>query len=82
MREISPWLENIKTKVIELMSIVGMELESKRVEMVKLKSKKEELMVKLGQMWGNFLSFYSQFYEVTILENTYATGEGKMQVYL
>jgi hypothetical protein len=50
MREISPWLENIKTKVIELMSIVGMELESKRVEMVKLKSKKEELMVKLGQM--------------------------------
>jgi hypothetical protein len=32
------------------MSIVGMELESKRVEMVKLKSQKEELMVKLGQM--------------------------------
>jgi hypothetical protein len=27
---------------------------------------------------GNFLSLYSRFYEVTILENTYATDEGKM----
>jgi hypothetical protein len=48
--EISPWLEKRKTKVVELMSIVGMELESKRVEMVKLKSQKEELMAKLGQV--------------------------------
>jgi hypothetical protein len=30
-------------------------------------------------LWGDFLSFYSQFYEVIILENTYATDEGKMQ---
>jgi hypothetical protein len=33
-------------------------------------------------MWGNFLSFYSRFYEVTIFESTYAIGEGKkMQMY-
>jgi len=43
-------LEKRKTKVVELMNIVGMELESKKVEMVKLKSQKEELMAKLGQM--------------------------------
>ncbi len=28
-------------------------------------------------LWGDFLSFYSWFYEVTILESTYATSEGK-----
>jgi hypothetical protein len=28
-------------------------------------------------LWGNFLSLYSRFYEVIILENTYAIGEGK-----
>jgi hypothetical protein len=27
------------------------------------------------------LSFYSQFYKVTMLESTNAIGEGKMQVY-
>ncbi len=32
-------------------------------------------------MWGDFLSFYFRFYEVIILESTYATGEGKMQMY-
>jgi hypothetical protein len=32
-------------------------------------------------LWSDFLSFYSRFYEVTILESTYATDEGKMQVY-
>jgi hypothetical protein len=30
-------------------------------------------------LWSNFLSFYSQFYEVIILENTYVIGERKMQ---
>jgi hypothetical protein len=30
-------------------------------------------------LWGNFLSLYSQFYEVTILENTCATNKEKMQ---
>jgi hypothetical protein len=30
-------------------------------------------------MWGDFLSFYSRFYEVIILKGTYAIGEGKMQ---
>jgi len=30
-------------------------------------------------LWNNFLSLYSQFYEVTILESTYAIGEKKMQ---
>jgi hypothetical protein len=33
------------------------------------------------KVWGNFLSLYSQSYEVTILKNTYATGERKMQMY-
>jgi hypothetical protein len=32
-------------------------------------------------MWGDSLSFYSQFYEVTILESTYAIVKEKMQVY-
>ncbi len=50
MGEISPWLEKRKIEKIELMSIVGMELESKRVEMVKLKSQKEEFMAKLNQV--------------------------------
>jgi hypothetical protein len=30
-------------------------------------------------MWGDFMSLYSQFYEVIILESTYATNERKMQ---
>jgi hypothetical protein len=30
-------------------------------------------------MGGDFMSFYSQFCEVIILEGTYANGEGKMQ---
>jgi hypothetical protein len=34
-----------------------------------------------GMLWGNFSSLYSRFYEVTILESTNATDEGKMQVY-
>jgi hypothetical protein len=28
-------------------------------------------------LWGNFLSFYSRFYEVIIFESTCATSEGK-----
>jgi hypothetical protein len=28
-------------------------------------------------LWGNFLSLYSQFYEVIIFGGTYATNEGK-----
>jgi hypothetical protein len=32
-------------------------------------------------LWGDFPSLYSQFYEVIILESTYAIGEGKVQVY-
>jgi hypothetical protein len=32
-----------------------------------------------GGMWGNFLSLYSRFYEVIILESTYATNEKKIQ---
>jgi len=32
-------------------------------------------------MSGDFLSLYSRFYEVIILESTCAIGEGKMQVY-
>jgi hypothetical protein len=50
MGEINPWLEKRKTKAVELMGILGMELLSKRVEMVKLKSHEEELMAKLGQV--------------------------------
>jgi hypothetical protein len=30
-------------------------------------------------LWGDFLSLYSQFYEVIILKGTYVIGEGKMQ---
>jgi len=30
-------------------------------------------------LWGNFLSLYSWFYEVIILGGTYASGEGKVQ---
>jgi hypothetical protein len=30
-------------------------------------------------MWGDFLSFYSQFYEI-IFGGTYAIGEEKMQI--
>jgi hypothetical protein len=30
-------------------------------------------------VWGDFPSLYSRFYEVIILEGTYAIGEGKMQ---
>ncbi len=48
--EINLWLEKRKTKAVELMGILGMEHLSKRVEMVKLKSHKEELMAKLGQV--------------------------------
>jgi hypothetical protein len=29
------------------------------------------------KLWSNFLSLYSQFYEVIILKGTYAIGEGK-----
>jgi len=32
-------------------------------------------------MWGDFLSFYFQFYEVIILESTYVTSERKMRMY-
>jgi len=40
-------------------------------------------IMKLCLSKGDFLSLYSWFYEVSILGNTYATGEGKMQnVYL
>jgi hypothetical protein len=28
-------------------------------------------------VWGNFLSLFSQFYEVTIFESTYAIDERK-----
>ncbi len=31
-------------------------------------------------LWSNFLSLHSQFYEITIFESTYVTGERKMQV--
>jgi len=31
--------------------------------------------------WGDFPSFYSWFYKVTMLKSTNATGEGKIQVY-
>jgi hypothetical protein len=30
-------------------------------------------------MLGDFVSLYSQFYEVIIFNGTYATSEGKMQ---
>jgi hypothetical protein len=30
-------------------------------------------------MWGDFLSLYSRFYEMIILEDTYAISERKMQ---
>jgi len=48
--EINLWLEKKKPKALELMGILGMELLSKRVQIVKLKSHKEELMAKLGQV--------------------------------
>jgi hypothetical protein len=48
--EINLWLEKRKTQVVELMGILGMEFLSKRVDMVKLKNQKEELMAKLGQV--------------------------------
>jgi len=35
------------------------------------------------ELWSDFLSLYSQFYEVIIFESTYAIGEGKnCKVYL
>jgi hypothetical protein len=43
--------------------------------------KEEKYKITPPTLWDDFLSFYSQFYEVTILESTYATSEGKMQVY-
>ncbi len=47
VREINLWLEK---KVVELIGILGMEFLSKKVDIVKLKNQKEELMVKLGQV--------------------------------
>ncbi len=44
-----PFCEKNKLEVAKLMNIVGLELESSRVEMVKLKKKKEELTSKIGQ---------------------------------
>jgi hypothetical protein len=35
------------------------------------------ILVLGGRLWGNFLSFYPRFYEVTIFESTCATNEGK-----
>jgi hypothetical protein len=39
----------------------------------------EKLRTQNITLWCDFLSFYSQFYEVIIHEGTYAIGEGKMQ---
>jgi hypothetical protein len=33
-----------------------------------------------ASLWGDFLSLYSRFYEVIMLESTYVTSEKKMQV--
>jgi hypothetical protein len=33
----------------------------------------------IATMCGDFLSLYSWFFEVTILESTYVISEGKMQ---
>ncbi len=38
---------------------------------------KEEVSCTPWAMWGDSLSLCSQFYEVIILESTYATGERK-----
>ncbi len=44
-----PFCEKNKLEVAKLMNIVGLELESSRIEMVKLKKKKkEELTSKIG----------------------------------
>ncbi len=45
-----PSLEKSKLKLGELMNIVGLELESSRVQLVKLKKEKKELTSELG--WG------------------------------
>ncbi len=47
--EVSPFGETKKLEVAKLMNIVGLELKSSRVEMVKLKKEKEELTFKIGQ---------------------------------
>jgi hypothetical protein len=41
----------------------------------------EKTSITIGVVWGDFVSLYSQFYEVIILESTYVIGERKMQVY-
>jgi len=33
-------------------------------------------------LWGNFLSLYSRFYEVTIFKSTYVNDEGKKMQYV
>jgi len=33
-----------------------------------------------ASLWNDFLSLYSRFYEVIMLESTYITAERKMQV--
>jgi hypothetical protein len=40
------------------------------------------ILQKPWMVWGDFLSLYFQFYAVIILENIYATGERKIQMYL
>ncbi len=47
--EINPSFENSKLELGELMNIVGLELESSRTQLVKLKKEKEELTFELGQ---------------------------------
>jgi hypothetical protein len=44
------WVEKRKLEVVDLMGIVRMELKSCRVEIIKLKTKEEELAFKVGQV--------------------------------
>jgi hypothetical protein len=44
-----PFHEKYKLEMAKLMNIVGLELKSSKVEMVKLKKEKEELTSEIGQ---------------------------------
>jgi len=52
MWDVNPSIDKNKIKVVDLMNIVGLELESSEVGMVKLNKKKEELASKVNNTMG------------------------------
>jgi hypothetical protein len=75
--EVSPFGEKNKLEVAKLMNIVGLELKSSKVEMVKLKKKKEELTFKIGQgkvvldsMHAIIFKAMNELKELLVIEST------------